>query len=1647
MYCKHFDLTLAPFSSTPDPRFFFETPDHEEALASLQFVAQERKGFAMLTGEVGTGKTLVSRMVLSRLPAGARTAVITHSRIGGPELLAAICDEFEIQVEANAPVTVLMHQLERYLLEQYARDRLALVVLDEAQNLPADALEQLRMLGNLEAEDAKLLQVLILGQPELLHLLAAPGMRQLRQRIYRTYHLHGLSAEQTAVYIQHRLNVAGAADRRIFSDEALQSVHKHSNGLPRLVNQICDNAMLTAYSQNLATINASIIREVANHIPACHEQAIKPEPARSGAAASPTMAREGTASIPAAIPAAIIPPPPVEPVIASEGVRYRMADIEAFVKHLSERQSAADKRLEDVATRARSASEERSAAEAFLDQAKTLREQAAHLVQDAATCAQVTQGQIAEIMETARRDTDAMRGQVAELLTDLRARADHLGKQSMDMTAVTEEVESSLTRRAAALAERQSSDAAALRRDLERLAESIERRWAESQQRQEERMSRLCAELNDVRSRFDAVPTHGTGRSHALSGELEKLLDSARVRIDQAQSEFLRTQDSARQELQTAIASLAELRDNTREESAAWRDQMRDWTTRAETLLVEVREQARAAMLDLSAQRAMVVAQTGTRGDIAQQQVGRVAEELARMVNESRQHAQRIRGELDRAVQAADARVADTQAALSAPASTHQQTEAMLREIDRRGETIGKTLTESATQHQQETRRMHAEIVEALSSGREQLAGLVADAQRELMRARAEARTEIQSLRADVTLGAGAPTSAIESRMAAITQAAKTELIEVESRADELRRGMADMVKEAARRVDTARRELDAHMSEHAAHVREFREGVESDMASSGREATVLIERAQSDVRAAAAMLDRLLERTQDITSTLQQTQTRGEETRHNLAEEMETVRRRMETTREELDRLLTAAREETAASKGTLQSAQTEIVQVHRRIAEARDQVAATQAALSQCIDSHAARVGQLQSEATATVAEAETARQRLDTLVHSGIELRDALVEISDQAPQRVETARRDFDAVMQSHAEQMDELRSTTSADLSAAQREAALSIERAQTEGRAAAEAIDRVLTRADSVMDELRQQIARAMASTEERIKSATATADAVSERLEQRVQAAQHEAHLIRDQVDAERARLAAQVRAMEESSGAAVARTAEAVEALSTRAEQTVSNLRIEIDAMRQQMESAASQVGDNLGQVVGRAAEQADQLRTDVERVHADLAERTTAMQDQAAKVLARAEAAVKSAGEQSRGIHAQLRATLSDMTERGTALREQILSAGRETIDQAEVASQALQRTADQAVAELAAQREQSLRETESQRQRLTALQQQAEAGAENVRATAAALLSDAQAAASRVREQAGQMLEKAQAGAEQLGEQAAALLAQSQGAAERFREQANELLRRTEAVSGDLRRQTQTLRDELQNEIAAMRSSVTAATQDARTAHTRSEELLGRTEELTQRAGKLLTLPQEILAEATQRSTDLRGMSKSLETAVTRLAQISKQAEHRAAALTGANQTAEEKASELANQTARVGQLVSVLRQLYQGMDTRIEQLRDRLGMAEEIARAVPREIEDMRAALGDARQIGARPGSARGPIIKTPNSRSAQPLRTTKTKPTATPPTRTGQTLGDVVQKNTRLNAWLRQAIADVEKKDSDTAPVEPVATT
>lgn len=265
MYTAYFGLREQPFTIAPDPRYLYMSAQHQEALAHLLYGMKSDGGFVLLTGEVGTGKTTVCRRLLGEIPEQADIAVIFNPKLTVVELLETICDELLIPHPPQSTVKALVDRLNARLLETNAAGRKTVLIIDEAQSLSAEVLEQLRLLTNLETDRRKLLQIILLGQPELRDILSRPEMRQLAQRITARYHLGTLNCQEVAGYIRHRLEVAGC-DRPIFSAAALRSVCRHSRGVPRLVNLICDRALLGAFTRNHGVVKPAIIRQAAREV-------------------------------------------------------------------------------------------------------------------------------------------------------------------------------------------------------------------------------------------------------------------------------------------------------------------------------------------------------------------------------------------------------------------------------------------------------------------------------------------------------------------------------------------------------------------------------------------------------------------------------------------------------------------------------------------------------------------------------------------------------------------------------------------------------------------------------------------------------------------------------------------------------------------------------------------------------------------------------------------------------------------------------------------------------------------------------------------------------------------------------------------------------------------------------------------------------------------------------------------------------------------------------------------------------------------------------------------------------------------------------------------------------------------------------------
>jgi general secretion pathway protein A len=270
MYTQFFRLTHTPFSIAPDPRYVYMSERHREALAHLLYGIDGGGGFVLLTGEIGAGKTTICRCFLEQVPANCNVAYIFNPKLSVIELLRTICEEFHIDVSRHAHDAAGAKEhvdaLNRFLLASHAAGRNNVLIIDEAQNLSADVLEQLRLLTNLETSERKLLQIILIGQPELRTMLARPELEQLAQRVIARYHLGALTEAETAGYIAHRLSVAGLATASPFRPRLISTIHRATRGVPRRINLLCDRALLGAYVENKQEVDRGILSRATDEV-------------------------------------------------------------------------------------------------------------------------------------------------------------------------------------------------------------------------------------------------------------------------------------------------------------------------------------------------------------------------------------------------------------------------------------------------------------------------------------------------------------------------------------------------------------------------------------------------------------------------------------------------------------------------------------------------------------------------------------------------------------------------------------------------------------------------------------------------------------------------------------------------------------------------------------------------------------------------------------------------------------------------------------------------------------------------------------------------------------------------------------------------------------------------------------------------------------------------------------------------------------------------------------------------------------------------------------------------------------------------------------------------------------------------------------
>lgn len=266
MYLEYYNLRENPFNITPDPRFLYFAPHHKEAYEHLMYGIRSRKGFIELTGEVGSGKTTLCRAVLANLGKDVETALILNPCLSETQLLRAMLNDFAIDVKGGRDRLAYIEKLNEFLLMKNREGVNVALLIDEAQDLSAQVMEQVRLLSNLETDQQKLIQIVLCGQPELEKRLSMPDLRQLKQRITVRYHIPPLTIEDAAMYVRHRLWVAGSDGRIVFDNSAVKELYKYTKGSPRLINAVCDNALLAGFVARTWRIDSRCIRSAIRHL-------------------------------------------------------------------------------------------------------------------------------------------------------------------------------------------------------------------------------------------------------------------------------------------------------------------------------------------------------------------------------------------------------------------------------------------------------------------------------------------------------------------------------------------------------------------------------------------------------------------------------------------------------------------------------------------------------------------------------------------------------------------------------------------------------------------------------------------------------------------------------------------------------------------------------------------------------------------------------------------------------------------------------------------------------------------------------------------------------------------------------------------------------------------------------------------------------------------------------------------------------------------------------------------------------------------------------------------------------------------------------------------------------------------------------------
>lgn len=1482
MYNEHFGFSIAPFNNTPDPRFFFNSQDHEEALASLIYCATERKGFVLVTGEIGSGKTLLSRILISRLPAGTRSAVITNTRLTGAELLRAICSEFSLDVSGLNTAAELGRALERFLLEQYARDRLAVLILDEAQNLPLDAYEEVRMLGNLEADNAKLLQVLILGQPELQDTFRAPELRQLHQRVCRTFHLREFNQKQCVQYIEHRIAIAGHnAPAAIFVNGAYERIFHHSEGIPRLINQICDNALLAAYTDSVTQITPQLIDEVVTQMMGLTEAAERP---MSRKAASSHRPSTGTSAQSA----------------ADAGPSSSMRT-DAVLKDLMDRLIASEQKLKDVEERSRTSVPPAPGVdgEATFTQIKAMRamqERAAKMIQEAEQGAIELRDQLVRMSLETRTSSEQAAREVANALAESRKNAEVIRTEIMKLWDGVR------------------TDSERQRQHVEDMLRQDREQFAHAQRQIDEISAVLKARSNDVRDRTD---------------ELE---------------------DFVRHQTESTTKRLMELEARSTEKASRMAEALESFVKDTQGRF----ENAHVRMVDLT---------TTAEGDLRQ---ARDALLTAR---------DRIVAEADSDRRSAAALLQETQDLLS---RTREQTTSFLAGFDAR-------VVETIKRSEQACHQAMAEGDQALADMRKRIAETRAHADR--------SRDSLEALITNAAAEFSQARSELNSDLAA-------HAVEINRARDD----MAGVRAELTRQVSAMRDDLTDASDAHRRQMLDFRQ-----------ESAALIQEATSSLSAASARAKRS-----------------GEEIQLELNQAIATLQIQSKELRSQTDVQLEALRDCIG------------------------DSVTKGQARLDQLRQ----KINDLTREAAAGINELQARVDLLRSDIRGALDVSESRVrEQAAEAENRVaESVGRCRNTILELSA-----LQNTVGAEMRGLRDELSNREESARAIAVRLADELAAASGRASRVVDDLQVRVTETLELATTRVSQVGNGAEQIYNRLAESVETLERRATECRVASDEQSARLQREMNELIERNRKAIEDAESQVETLTRQASTGADEFSRKLQLIRQSAQNTLGTVSQQIRDCLITATKEADRLKAEAETASRELAKRTEDAAARTQSAVEQAELLVGAIAEQSRTSLAEVRAGLSQMTDRSAVLQRDFTRIGAELRESATSAIEQLRSTADGVTAQIEALRDGAQRDAEAHQRKMAALRQQVEASAEQIRGSAARLLDQVQAGASTIREHANELLKQAQGGASAMTEQASRLLAQAQESADRFREQAEAILQRSETAAENVKADLTRLRGEVLEDVDRVKDQVQAtkrelgesrqesaealrqAAQAHRAAQADSQALLKRADDVQEQTVQLMHMPREIVNEARKNAQLLKDMSAKIALAIRQLTDAHGKAQTSKHEVNEATASADQRLVDLRKHTEQVAKLVAIIRQLYGAMDQRIDRLRDRLTSADEMARSVPREIASLKAALTSESLHGAPPLPAL-PLAYRADGATGAPRRTGAGQATnaGKAPVGTGasgqravaigkgtqaDSLAAVVQKNKKLNEWLQKTLA------------------